>query len=183
MWLSLWLLTAHCVSHLHSLLSPTPSIAVHGSCLPVNSDRCGCRGERLRPPACPTLYPDTAPASRCRARMSAPAVINSLWRLHKFRCQPDTSACLSEPSITDCRVPSSNRPGAILTATFLPPIEEAAACITSPRHGNSHSPSATPDPNPKPRCADRRCTCSTTADGQPLCRLRAACGPRHGGVG
>lgn len=134
MWLLLWLLTAHCVSRLHSQLSPTPSIAVHGSFLPVNSDRCGLRGERLRPFACPPLYPDTAPLSRCRARMSAPTVINSLWRLHKFRCQPETSACLSEPSITDCCVPFSNRPGAILSATFHPPIEEVAAYIPSPRH-------------------------------------------------
>ena len=134
MWLLLWLLTAHCVSRLHSQLSPTPSIAVHGSFLPVNSDRCGLRGERLRPSACPPLYPDTAPSSRCRARMSAPTVINSLWRLHKFRCQPETSACLSEPLITDCCVPFSNRPGAILTATFLPPTGEVAAYIPSPRH-------------------------------------------------
>ena len=134
MWLLLWLLTAHYVSRLHSQLSPTPSIAVHGSFLPVNSDRCGLRGERLRPSACPPLYPDTAPSSRCRARMSAPTVINSLWRFHKFRCQPETSACLSELSITDCCVPFSNRPGAILTATFLPPTEEVAAYIQSPRH-------------------------------------------------
>lgn len=110
MWLLLWLLTAHYVSRLHSQLSPTPSIAVHGSFLPVNSDRCGLRGERLRPSACPPLYPDTAPSSRCRARMSAPTVINSLWRLHKFRYQPETSACLSELSITDCCVPFSNAP-------------------------------------------------------------------------
>ena len=41
-------------------------------------NRCGLRVERLRPPACPPLFPDTAPASRCRARRSAPAVINSL---------------------------------------------------------------------------------------------------------
>lgn len=44
--------------------------------------RFGLRVERLRPPACHPLFPDTAPASRGRARMSAPAVINSLWRLH-----------------------------------------------------------------------------------------------------
>lgn len=134
MWLLLWLLTAHYVSRLHSQLSPTPSIAVHGSFLPVNSDRCGLRGERLRPSACPPLYPDTAPSSRSRARMSAPTVINSLWRLHKFRCQPETSACLSELSITDCCVPFSNRPEAILSATFHPPIEEVAANIPSPHH-------------------------------------------------
>lgn len=33
-----------------------------------------------------------------------------------------------------CFVPSSNRADAILSATFLPPIEEEAAYIPSPRH-------------------------------------------------
>lgn len=31
---------------------PSPSIFVHGSCLPVNKDRYGIRVDRLRPPAC-----------------------------------------------------------------------------------------------------------------------------------
>ena len=34
----------------------------------VNKDRFGLRVDRLRPPACPPLFPDTAPSSRCRAR-------------------------------------------------------------------------------------------------------------------
>ena len=49
---------------------PLPSTSAKNCCV--------LRVERLRPPACPPLFPDTAPASRCRARMSAPAVINSL---------------------------------------------------------------------------------------------------------
>ena len=44
----------------------------------VNKDRFGLRVDRLRPPACPPLSPDTAPSSRCRARMSAPMVTNYL---------------------------------------------------------------------------------------------------------
>ena len=43
-------------------------------------NRCGFRADRLRPPACPPLYPDTAPTSRCRARMSAPMVTNYLGK-------------------------------------------------------------------------------------------------------
>lgn len=45
-------LTAHYVNRLHPFTSSAPSIAVHGSCLPVNSDRFGFRGDRLRPLAC-----------------------------------------------------------------------------------------------------------------------------------
>lgn len=47
---------------------------------------------------------------------------------------PETSACFSEPSMPVCFVPSSNRADAILSATFLPPAEEEAAYIPSPRH-------------------------------------------------
>ena len=47
------------------------------------------------------------------------------------------------------------RPGAILSATFLPPTEEEAASITGPRHDNFHLSSATlcPPPGPDARCA------------------------------
>lgn len=51
--------TAQSVSRSHPITSSTPSIAVHGSYLPVNSDRIGLRVERLRPPSCPPLFPDT----------------------------------------------------------------------------------------------------------------------------
>lgn len=51
-----------------------------------------------------------------------------------FRCQPDASACYSEPSMPVCFVSSSNRTDAILTAKFHPPAEEEAAYIPSPRH-------------------------------------------------
>ena len=63
---------------LASPTSPTPSIAVHGSCLPVNSDRFGSRVERLSPPSPFSLPPDTAPASRCRVAAITPTSINSL---------------------------------------------------------------------------------------------------------
>ena len=63
---------------LASPTSPTPSITVHGSCLPVNSDRFGSRVERLSPPSPFSLPPDTAPASRCRVAAITPTSINSL---------------------------------------------------------------------------------------------------------
>ena len=75
-----WRLTAHFVNPLHPQSSPTPSIAVHGyTSSAVNSDRYGCRHKDCRAPfhygnklfilAATTLYPDTAPSSRCRARL------------------------------------------------------------------------------------------------------------------
>lgn len=75
-----WSLTAHSVSRLHPQSSPTPSIAVLGyTSSAENSDRCGCRHKDCRTPfhygyklfilAAPTLYPYTAPSSRCRARL------------------------------------------------------------------------------------------------------------------
>lgn len=50
-------------------------------------NRCGFRADRLRPPSCPTLYPDTAPTSRCRALRSAPMVANYLGK------PPEIYAC------------------------------------------------------------------------------------------
>lgn len=78
-WLPLWLSTAHSLSRLHpchrrlrAFLAEVPMLSTSAK------NRCVLRVERLRPPACHPLFPDTAPASRGRARMSAPAVINSL---------------------------------------------------------------------------------------------------------
>lgn len=72
-------LTAHSVSRLQPQSSPTPSIFSRGSCLPTTKNRCGRRHKDYRAPfhygnklfilAAPTLYPDTAPSSRCRARL------------------------------------------------------------------------------------------------------------------
>ena len=141
-------------------------------------NRCGLRVERLCPPACHTLYPDTAPESRCRARLSAPAVINSLHTsiptlpptptaappasgTFPLQCAPKPplaipsrrgrSAALFPPFHTD----------AILSATFLPPTEEEAACITSPQHfsiirASAFAPSlrCRLPPSPDARCAD-----------------------------
>lgn len=102
MCLSLWLLTAHCVSRLHPQSSPTPSIVVHGSCLPVNSDRYGLRVERLFPPARLCL-PDTVTQERCRSlrlHLHSQTLFDGSASL---RCQPETSACFSEPSMPGCR--------------------------------------------------------------------------------
>ena len=73
-------LTAHSVSRLHHQASPTPNIAVLGyTSSAENSDSCGCRQKDCRAPfhygnkllilVAPTLNSDTAPTSRCRARL------------------------------------------------------------------------------------------------------------------
>lgn len=67
-----------------------------------------------------------------------------------------------------CRVAALLPPfhaDAILSATFLPPTEEEAAYITSPRHGNFHLSSATLCPPQAPM------------HGAPMHRLRSGCRP------
>ena len=71
----------------------------------MNSDRYGLRGERLFLPARLCL-PDTAPASRCRSlrlHLHSQTLFDGSASL---RCQPETSACFSEPSMPGCRTPS-----------------------------------------------------------------------------
>lgn len=54
-----------------------------------------------------------------------------------------------------CFVPSSNRTDAILSAAFLPPTEEEAAYIPSPRHVPFiHRLRRLPQPQADVRCAD-----------------------------
>lgn len=130
-WLLQWHLTAHCVSRLHPQSSPTPSIAVHGyTSSAVNSDRCGCRHKDCRAPfhygnklfilAVTTLYPDTAPSSRCRARLHI-GMSGNLRLL--FR--------VVDAGLLHSLLQSH---GLHTQATFLPPIEVAADFIPSLRH-------------------------------------------------
>lgn len=131
-WLMQWLLTAHCVSHLHPFTSPTPSIAVHGSCLPVNSDRYGLRVERLPPPShyrfprhrsCVTVsgrfhfdYSNKLSLT-ATLQLSPPPLLRRGVGPLPLRCQPviafgallrkETSACYSEPSMMGCGTSSS----------------------------------------------------------------------------
>lgn len=73
---------------------PTPSIAVHGSFLPVNSDRCGIRGDRLCSPHATTSATSLA---RCGfATAPLPAVTNYL-RVSISACLTDTSG---EPAVS-----------------------------------------------------------------------------------
>jgi len=123
-------LTAHSVSRLQPQSSPTPSIFGRGSCLPTTKNRCGCRHKDCRAPfhygnklfilAAPTLYPDTAPSSRCRARFHI-GMSGNLRLL--FRAV--------DAGLLHFLLQSH---GLHTKATFLPPIEEAAAFIPSPRH-------------------------------------------------
>ncbi len=133
MCLSQWLLTAHSVSRLPPQHRRLRASLVEVPLLSTSTnDRYGLRVERLFLPARLCL-PDTAPASRCRSlrlHLHSQTLFDGSASL---RCQPETSACFSEPSMPGCCAPSSNHTEAILTDTFLPPIEEEANNIPRPR--------------------------------------------------
>ena len=78
-------------------------------------NRCGFRADRLRPPACPPLYPDTAPTSRRRALRPAPMVTNYLGK------PPETAACFFQ---------------LVVAAALLSFLRSAqsAACLVPPTH-------------------------------------------------
>ena len=106
-------------------------------------NRCGLRADRLRPPSCPPLYPDTAPSSRCRALWSAPMVTNYLGK------PPETSACYFRLVVAAALL--SFLRSAQTVAFLVPPTHRGyAANITSSRHGYSHYPSATQRPPQAP---------------------------------
>ena len=106
-------------------------------------NRCGFRADRLRPPACPPLYPDTAPTSRCRALWSAPMVTNYLGK------PPETSACYFRLVVAAALL--SFLRSAQTVAFLVPPTHRGyAANITNSRHGYSYSPSATLRPPQAP---------------------------------
>ena len=106
-------------------------------------NRCGLRADRLRPPSCPPLYPDTAPSSRCRALWSAPMVTNYLGK------PPETSACYFRLVVAAALL--SFLRSAQTVAFLVPPTHRGyAANITSSRHGYSYSPSATLRPPQAP---------------------------------
>ena len=87
-------------------------------------NRCGFRADRLRPPACPPLYPDTAPTSRCRARsphlrlqtlfdgyvpaFAATPPMSGCWHA-PLRCQPGNLRLLFRLTRTVILSPSSGR--------------------------------------------------------------------------
>ena len=112
-------------------------------------NRCVLRVERLQPPLAPvlrdfprklrvhygfhSLRPQTIFDGYTLAITDTSGCAYGVGPL-PFRCQPETSACYSEPSMPVCFVPSSNRTDAILSAPFLPPAEDEAAYIPSPRH-------------------------------------------------
>ena len=118
---------------LASPTSPPPSIAVHGSCLPVNSDRYGLRVERLFLPA-RLCFPDTVTQERCRSlrlHLHSQTLFDDSASL---LCQPETSACFSEPSMPGCFTPSYISRSAFSAALGI----VTQACLCSRWHENSH---------------------------------------------
>lgn len=79
-----------------------------------------------------------------------------------FHRQPETSACYSGPSMPCRRSPSFGRREPPISG-LLPPIEEAVIAIQSV--GYLLYIVCDAGPNPRPRCAVRRCTDSTSAVG------------------
>ena len=135
------------------LAKPEASLFTATLCSTVNKDRCGFRGERLRPIACPPLYPDTAPTSRCRARMSAPMVTNYLGKPPVIAfgalLRKETSACYFRLVVAAALL--SFLRSAQTVAFLVPPTHRGyAANITSSRHSYSYSPSATLRPPQAP---------------------------------
>lgn len=162
-------LTTHSDSRLQPQSSPTPSIFCRGSCLPTTKNRCGCRYKDCRSPfhygnklfilAASTLYPDTAPSSRCRARLHIG--MSSNLRL-LFRT---VDAGLLHSFLHFARTPYTSRG---------PPTHRGCSRL------HSKPPALTPTPRPDERSA---ILAYTSAGVRPLHLLRAACGSRHGGVG
>lgn len=195
--LPLWLSTAHSLSRLHPCHRRLRAFLAEAPLLYASAkNRFGLRVDRLQPPLAPvlrdfprklrvhygfhSLRPQTIFDGYTLAITDTSGCAYGVGPL-PFRCQPETSACYSEPSMTCCRASSSIHTCAILTAALLPPKEDEAAYIPSPRHFSilrlrryAH---------PRPRCTVRRCTDSAPAVGQPLRSLRVTCGLGQGQVG
>ena len=110
----------------------------------------------------PTLIPDTAPSSRCRARClnlrsqtisafpfrcffpTPPASLRR--RAHSITIRSATSACFSDSSMPVCYFPNSEAHGRHTHDTFLPPIEvqPTAFQLTATFHLTSATPHSTP---------------------------------------
>lgn len=149
-WLPLWLSTAHSLSRLHPWYRRLRAFLAEAPLLSASAkNRFGLRVDRLQPTLTPVLR-DFPRKLRVHYGFHSlrPQTIFDCYTLAitdtsgyaygvgplPFRCQPETSACFSEPSMTCCRAPSSICTCAILTAALLPPIEEEAAYILRPRH-------------------------------------------------
>lgn len=116
-----WLFTAHNVSRLHPFTSSTPSIAVHGSYLPVNSDRFGF-GTRDCALRLQTLYDGyTSSAVIPKPRLLSRVVDDGM--LH-FLLQ-------SHVSHTDSHIPPTHR-GRGRQHSSLGIIRESSATLTPP---------------------------------------------------
>ena len=158
--LPLWLSTAHYLSRLHPWHRRLRAFLAEAPLLSASAkNRFGLRVDRLQPPLAPvlrdfprklrvhygfrSLRPQTIFDGYTLAITDTSGCAYGVGPL-PFRCQPETSACYSEPSMPCCRAPSSTHTCAILTAALLPPIEEEVANIPRPRHIPHRTSSATP---------------------------------------
>ena len=135
-------------------------------------NRCGLRGDRLRPPLATT---STTSLARCGfATATLPAVTNYLQRL-RSRFTPPPLLCRGVGplhSAVDPKPPLAFPTCQCRCATLQAPIAPAPYCQPRSSHPLRKLPPTFQAlgicPNPRPRCAVRRCTDATPADGQPL---------------
>ena len=121
--LPLWLSTAHYLSRLHPWHRRLRAFLAEAALLSASAkNRFGLRVDRLQPPLAPvlrdfprklrvhygfhSLRPQTIFDGYTLAITDTSGCAYGVDPL-PFRCQPETSACYSEPSTTCCRAPSS----------------------------------------------------------------------------
>lgn len=144
-WPTLWLLTAQSVSrlHPHHRQARTSLVAGRASLRLTTAAVCGAIDCALR---LQTIF------DGCVYALSR--------HLHKFRCrtlslrcQPESSACYSGPSMPCRRSPSSGRRKTPISR-LLPPIEETVIATQSVGYLLYIVCDAMPTPGPDARCAD-----------------------------
>lgn len=191
--------TAQSVSRSHPITSSTPSIAVHGSFLPVNSDRVGSAGREITPSVLPSAFPrHRSSVAVSGAYVCAYGNKLSLTAALPLPPTPPASSTVSARSRSAVNpqpplaIPSRRR----RAASFLPPLARSPYCQPRSSHPQRKKPPPLQAPgtttsisrlrryaHPRPRCTVRRCTDSVPAVRQPLRSPRVTCGLGQGQVG
>ncbi len=115
------------------------------------NDRYGLRVERLPPPSPLSLSP-TPLLRHGVGPLSLRLRQQTLFDGSAFlRCQPETSACFSEPSMSGCRTPSCLS-HVSHTARHILPTHKRKKPTTFHAHGSSLLSVCDAGPNPRPMC-------------------------------
>ena len=135
--------TAQSVSRSHPITSSTPSIAVHGSFLPVNSDRVGSAGREITPSVLPSAFP------RHRSSVAVSGAYVCAYG-HKLSLTATLSLTPTPPAAptVSARFRSAVNPMTPLaipsrrcrSASFLPPIARMPYCQPRSSHPQRKKP-------------------------------------------